>query len=72
MKCPEALKSTAIFDERSREFDAVTDVIGKTATCDRSTGIEQRLGTADLLFGRYVLLRKGKKSYAALRCAPLA
>lgn len=34
----------------------------------RSTGIEQKVGSADLLFGRYLLLRKGKKSYAALRC----
>ncbi len=32
----------------------------------RSSGIEQRVGRADLLFGRYLLLRKGKKSYAAL------
>jgi tyrosyl-tRNA synthetase len=33
----------------------------------RSSGIEQRVTTADLLFGRTLLLRKGKKSYAALR-----
>ncbi len=33
----------------------------------RSTGIEQRATVVDLLFGRYLLLRKGKKSYAALR-----
>jgi tyrosyl-tRNA synthetase len=33
----------------------------------RSSGIEQRVTAGDLLFGRYLLLRKGKKSYAALR-----
>ena len=27
------------------------------------------LGAADLLFGKYILLRKGKKSYAVLRVA---
>ncbi len=32
----------------------------------RSSGIEQRIGRGDLLYGRYLLLRKGKKSYAAL------
>ena len=32
----------------------------------RSSGIDQRVGRGDLLFGRYLLLRKGKKSYAAL------
>ena len=32
----------------------------------RSSGIDQRIGRGDLLFGRYLLLRKGKKSYAAL------
>ena len=35
----------------------------------RSSGIEQRIGRGDLLFGRYLLLRKGKKSYAALSVA---
>ena len=33
----------------------------------RSTGSDQRLRASDLLFGRYLLLRRGKKSYAALR-----
>jgi hypothetical protein len=30
-------------------------------------GPARALGEADLLFGRYILLRKGKKSYAVLR-----
>ncbi len=33
----------------------------------RSSGIEQRVTRNDLLFDRYLLLRKGKKSYAALQ-----
>jgi tyrosyl-tRNA synthetase len=32
----------------------------------RSSGIEQRVTRSDLLFGHFLLLRKGKKSYAAL------
>jgi tyrosyl-tRNA synthetase len=35
----------------------------------RSSGIEQRVGRSDLLYGRYLLLRKGKKSYAVLSVA---
>jgi tyrosyl-tRNA synthetase len=33
----------------------------------RARGLDQRVRTEDLLFGRYLLLRKGKTSYAALR-----
>ena len=32
----------------------------------RVTDSTRRVRTADLLFGKYVLLRKGKKSYAVL------
>jgi tyrosyl-tRNA synthetase len=32
----------------------------------RSSGVEQRVNHQSLLFGRYLLLRKGRKSYAAL------
>ncbi|GMU42867.1 MAG: tyrosine--tRNA ligase [Xanthomonadales bacterium] len=35
----------------------------------RSSGVEQRIGRSDLAFGRWLLLRKGKKSYAALTAA---
>jgi tyrosyl-tRNA synthetase len=35
----------------------------------RSAGVDQRVGRDALLFGRYLLLRKGKKSYAALALA---
>lgn len=35
----------------------------------RASGVEQRLSRADLAFDRWLLLRKGKKSYAALTVA---
>jgi tyrosyl-tRNA synthetase len=35
----------------------------------RSTGVEQRVRRADLVHGRHLLLRKGKKSYAAVTVA---
>lgn len=33
----------------------------------RARGLDQRVRNEDLVFGRYLLLRKGKKSYAALQ-----
>jgi tyrosyl-tRNA synthetase len=40
---------------------------GVYVNADRVADAQRMLGTADLRFGRYVLLRKGKKSYAVLR-----
>lgn len=34
----------------------------------RETGIQRNLTTADLLFGKYILLRKGKRTYALIGC----
>jgi tyrosyl-tRNA synthetase len=35
----------------------------------RVAEVARTVTTADLLFGKYVLLRKGKRTYAVLRCA---
>jgi len=37
---------------------------------ERSSDTTRQLTTADLLFGKYLLLRKGKRNYAVLRVSP--
>ena len=53
---------------RSAARKAITEG-GAYVNDRRETDLDRRLGEDDLLCGRYVLLRRGRKSYHLLRFA---